>query len=212
MITEVYFDGEGVGDHDSRQKCPTQTKSYNLRAVGPGGESNQSVTVTVTQPSLTFTFSPTSGPAGSDVELSLSAPIAVTVYYEGRVLPKVVTDGGRTLRVTIPGDASSGYFELRWNGQSVRASQQFTVTPASTTLILHNNSGSIICYVHISESSQATWGDDQLGPSETVGSGSTRTWTIAPGTYDLRAQDCSQVDLGTEWSVNIVGTYHWYVQ
>ncbi len=210
-ISAVYFDGEGVGDHDSRQKCPTQTQSYNLRAVGPGGEANQSVNVTVTQPSLTFTFSPTSGPAGSDVELYLSAPIPVTVYFNGQALPKVVTNGGKTLRVTIPGNASSGYFELQWDSQSVSASEQFVVAPASATLILHNNTGSTVCYVYISEASQPTWGDDQLAPGEVVGAGSTRTWTITPGTYDLKAEDCSHNILDTEWSVNLVGTYHWYV-
>lgn len=50
VISAVYFEGEGVGDHDSRQRCPGQTKTFNLRAVGPGGEDTDSVTVTVTQP------------------------------------------------------------------------------------------------------------------------------------------------------------------
>ncbi|MBU0491012.1 MAG: DUF11 domain-containing protein [Chloroflexi bacterium] len=86
---------------------------------------------TVTPPPLTFTFSPQSGPAGSDVKLYLSAPVQpVTVYYNGQALPKKVLDGGKTLEVTIPGNAAgSGYFELQWNGQSVKASNPFTVTP-----------------------------------------------------------------------------------
>lgn len=55
VISAVYFDGEGVGDHDSRQKCPTQSRTYDLRAVGPGGEDTADVTVTVTQPQPTPT-------------------------------------------------------------------------------------------------------------------------------------------------------------
>ncbi|MBU0490864.1 MAG: hypothetical protein KKB13_03350 [Chloroflexi bacterium] len=93
-------------------------------------------------PPLTFTFSPQSGPAGSDVKLYLSAPVQpVTVYYNGQVLPKRVLDGGQTLEVTIPGNASgSGYFELQWDGQSVKASEPFTVTPppAQGDLILED--------------------------------------------------------------------------
>lgn len=49
VITAVYFDGEGVGDHDSRSDRPQQTTTYTLRAVGPGGETTRDVTVTVTQ-------------------------------------------------------------------------------------------------------------------------------------------------------------------
>jgi hypothetical protein len=49
-ISAVWLDGEGVGDHDHRDKCPDQTMTYTLRAVGPGGETTESVTVVVTQP------------------------------------------------------------------------------------------------------------------------------------------------------------------
>ncbi len=48
-ISEVYFDGEGVGDHDSRQRCPDTTTTYTLRAVGPGGETTSDATVSVTE-------------------------------------------------------------------------------------------------------------------------------------------------------------------
>lgn len=55
VISAVYFDGEGVGDHDSRQRCPAQSTTYDLRAVGPGGEDTANVAVTVTQPQPTQT-------------------------------------------------------------------------------------------------------------------------------------------------------------
>jgi hypothetical protein len=50
-VTEVYLDGEGVGGHDSRQRCPDSTTTYTLRALGPGGESTADATVEVTEPS-----------------------------------------------------------------------------------------------------------------------------------------------------------------
>jgi hypothetical protein len=49
-ISEVHFDGQGVGDHDSRQRCPDSTTTYTLRALGPGGETTAGATVNVTQP------------------------------------------------------------------------------------------------------------------------------------------------------------------
>lgn len=48
FISAVFFDGEGVGHDDSRQKCPTQTTSYQLVAQGPGGQTTANVTVSVT--------------------------------------------------------------------------------------------------------------------------------------------------------------------
>jgi hypothetical protein len=55
VISAVYLDGEGVGDHDSRPRQPQQTTTYTLRAVGPGGETTRDVTVTVTHPQPTPT-------------------------------------------------------------------------------------------------------------------------------------------------------------
>lgn len=46
--TAIYFDGEPVGHDDHRDRCPTATRDYELRAEGPGGQSTASVTVSVT--------------------------------------------------------------------------------------------------------------------------------------------------------------------
>jgi hypothetical protein len=50
VINSVWLDGEGVGDHDSRQRCPQATTAYILRAVGPGGETTATLQVPVTEP------------------------------------------------------------------------------------------------------------------------------------------------------------------
>lgn len=167
-------------------------------------------TPTEPPPPLSFTFSPTSGPVGSDVELYLSAAEQVEIYYEGRVLPKRVLAGGTTLRVTIPGDASSGYFELRWDGQSVRATQQFVVTPVAGALTLYNDSGQTVWYVYISPSTQSNWGDDWLGP-DVVASGSSYAFSVPPGQYDLKAEDADQNEIDVRWSVNLSGSYSWRI-
>jgi hypothetical protein len=122
-----------------------------------------------------------------------------------------VLDGGSRLRVTIPGDATSDYFELQYDGQSVRASQQFVVAAPSATLVLHNNSGQTIWYVYFSPTTQPTWGDDRLG-SDVVQSGATYTWTVDPGLYDLKAEGVDHNKLHVQYDANLTGTYHWYVQ
>lgn len=48
-LSGVWLDGEGVGDHDARDKCPSSTTTFTLVARSPGGEDTDSVTVTVTQ-------------------------------------------------------------------------------------------------------------------------------------------------------------------
>jgi hypothetical protein len=51
--TAIYFDGEGVTSPDSRDRCPPATRSFELRAEGPGGSDTESLTVVVIQPSPT---------------------------------------------------------------------------------------------------------------------------------------------------------------
>lgn len=73
VISAVYLDGGGVGDHDSSVECPQATTSYTLRAVGPGGETSATLTVNVTQPIPTP--ADTAGPSVSGIDESAD-PIA----------------------------------------------------------------------------------------------------------------------------------------
>jgi hypothetical protein len=89
---------------------------------------------------FSFSFNPKSGPVESEVILSLSEPRDVDVYYiepsvgqDGRQLlvkasDKKVFGGDKNITVLIPGNALDGFFELRWNGGKVRASEIFIVT------------------------------------------------------------------------------------
>jgi hypothetical protein len=51
--TAIYFDGEGVTSPDSRDRCPTATREFELRAEGYGGPVTARLTVVVIQPSPT---------------------------------------------------------------------------------------------------------------------------------------------------------------
>jgi len=67
--------------------------------------------------------------AGDEVTLRCSAPGRVEVYYNGRILPKVVKDSGQTIVLTVPGDATSGYFEVEWNGRRYRVNPMLNIVP-----------------------------------------------------------------------------------
>ena len=94
--TAIYFDGEGVTSPASMDVCPPATRDYQLRAVGPGGEDTESLTVVVIQPSPTpkdtqgppapSVVSPTGGIEVDcdDVELDwnpVTDPSGIDIYY-----------------------------------------------------------------------------------------------------------------------------------
>jgi hypothetical protein len=62
-VSAVWLDGDGVGDHDSRQRCPDATTTYTLLAEGPGGEDTATVRVKVTAPPSPTPTADTQGPA-----------------------------------------------------------------------------------------------------------------------------------------------------
>ena len=80
--------------------------------------------------SFTFTFSPTQARWGDgvDIQVPFSAE-SVTVYLNGMPLPKKLSEGGRTIRITIPSGAKTGYLELEREGERARASEPISINP-----------------------------------------------------------------------------------
>jgi hypothetical protein len=60
-------------------------------------------------------------------------------------------------------------------------------------------------YIYISSASSDSWGDDQLGSSETVAPGTTRSFTLNNDTYDVRIVD-EDGDEYIFWDVPVTGT------
>ncbi|MEL6271213.1 MAG: serine protease, partial [Chloroflexota bacterium] len=75
--------------------------------------------------------------------------------------------------------------------------------PANGTFTLFNESNSTICYVYISPTTAADWGDDQLGALETVNGGESREFRFAPGDYDMLLLDCDGETLQDSRSLNV---------
>jgi hypothetical protein len=58
-------------------------------------------------------------------------------------------------------------------------------------LTLVNDSPHTVCYVRMSPSTDNNWGDDWLGPRETIPSGGGRTFALMGGpAWDIRLQTC----------------------
>ena len=80
--------------------------------------------------SFTFTFNPLQARWGDQVEIQVPfSAESITVYLNGLPLPKRVNGGGRTIHVTIPSGAKTGYLELERDGTRARASERIVITP-----------------------------------------------------------------------------------
>ena len=83
--------------------------------------------------------------------------------------------------------------------------------PTGPPVRLINDGDETICYVYMSLSTEDTWGEVWLGDTEVVSTGDVRDFTMASGTYDLMAADCSNNEIDSRWGVNITGPYTWRV-
>lgn len=75
-------------------------------------------------------------------------------------------------------------------------------------LALFNNSGSDVCYVYISPTTSDAWGDDWLG-TDIVPDGTSYTFQVPIGSYDLLAEDCDESALAEEYGVSISKDTDW---
>ena len=82
-------------------------------------------------------------------------------------------------------------------------------TGRPATLTLANYSSQEICYVYISPTTDAEWGDDWLEAQETVLSGASRDFEVPAGSYDLLARDCDSNVLDEQYDVSVAGTLEW---
>ena len=71
-----------------------------------------------------------------------------------------------------------------------------------------NDTGSYsFYYVYISPATADSWGDDWLGSSETISPGTTRSFQVSNGTYDVMVED-EDGDTYTFWNVGVSGTVY----
>jgi hypothetical protein len=83
--------------------------------------------------------------------------------------------------------------------------------PGSATLTLVNQSSTDICYVYISPVTDAYWNDSWLDSGETISAGRSRVFDVPPDSYDLRADDCNQIEIDIVWGMAITGGETWAI-
>jgi hypothetical protein len=105
-----------------------KTARFRLESYGRSIESRLPFRVDVPKPPVEFTFHPETARRGGEVTLFLTPPRPnITVFYNGRPLPKKVLAGGRRIVITIPGDGRSGFFEIEFNEKRYRAKKRLRV-------------------------------------------------------------------------------------
>lgn len=76
-------------------------------------------------------------------------------------------------------------------------------------LTLKNDSGLTVCYVYISSTESDSWGDNWLAENEVIRSGSSRSFQVPEGSYDVRADDCENNLVAYQFEVNLAGQMTW---
>lgn len=76
-----------------------------------------------------------------------------------------------------------------------------------SALIMENQSSATLCYVRISPSQAQNWGSDKLGAEEVIPPGSTRTFQLISGNYDLQILNCDVEVLLEEYGLEISGDF-----
>lgn len=81
---------------------------------------------------------------------------------------------------------------------------------AGTVRIVNDTGGYDIWYIFISETSNDDWGDDWLDSDEILASGSSVSFNVPNGVYDIRLIDEDE-DEYIRWNVDVDGQYTWNV-
>ncbi|MDY6874988.1 MAG: hypothetical protein SWK90_02120 [Chloroflexota bacterium] len=80
----------------------------------------------------------------------------------------------------------------------------------TVALTLFNDSGWDVCYVYISPATSDTWGSDWLG-ADIVPDGTSYTFEVPVGSYDLLAEGCDEDALAEEYGVSISEDIDWLI-
>jgi uncharacterized protein YraI len=78
-----------------------------------------------------------------------------------------------------------------------------TPTPSDITLSIFNNTSFTIVYVYIALSSNPSWGNDQLGASDTIPIGGTYSWVFPPGVYDVKVENGVHTELESWYNLDL---------
>lgn len=98
-------------------------------------------------------------------------------------------------------------------GDEAKTSPTQEVTPDTSNVRLEvtNSTGQSICYIFISPSASESWGKDWLSTEKILETGQTAVFEVAPGQYDLRADDCDRRTVEERNDVDLTADTAWTV-
>ena len=129
---------------------------------------------------------------------------------------QVINSGTSFLFQGIPGgqydyralDCDQNVMSVHYGVQLV-GSMSWTVRDPTSTLTVINNSSYEICSLYASAVEDTVWGVNLFAEGTVLGSGQRQTVSIAPGTYDLRAEGCDETSYWEQRDVVIETAFEW---
>jgi hypothetical protein len=83
---------------------------------------------------------------------------------------------------------------------------------ANVRLLVENESGVELCYVHIAPVTQEEWGDDWMGDMENIPPDGQRMFFTEAGSYDLMVANCDDEILVEEYDVDLSSDLRWTIE
>jgi hypothetical protein len=148
--TAVSLDGAAVRSVDARQVCPQKTKTYRLRAEGPGGSVEKQVTIGVVQTAAITAVPDNKGPSISKVGVS---PVSIwdgsSCGETSATVSAGVTDPSGVASVTLFYRAANGQAQGQWLQKSMSpagGTYRATLGPADLAASLAAYGGGTVAY------------------------------------------------------------------
>lgn len=152
-----------------------------------------------------------------DYEVMLDGMIWSAIWFVDREL----SEAGSIINAVWAGGASGnwwaciyndsglpdGLFEIVLEVEGQALANESIFVSGSHPLVsftLQNQSSGSICFAYLSPSMAQNWGQDELGAQEIVYSGTSSTFSLASGEYDMLLMDCDGTRLAEEYEINVL--------
>lgn len=170
----------------------------------PGGNDPGSISITTITPTATITLTATSNKVWVSVSTATYCRLGPTeaypllgTLYVGQIAEAIGrNDYGDSLVIKLPDQPNVECW--LWQAYATVNGDKFSLpiiipppvpAPTMVTLTIKNNTAQPFCYVFFPLSSSSTWGPNQLEGTN-LAAGASRSWSIAPGVYDVNVEDC----------------------
>lgn len=160
--------------------------------------------------------------SGQDVCYLFISPSTESTWGDDALGSDILSSGDSMDFDLTPGDYDIMATDCSQNeiaseyGVSITRNTTWTVSPSAAPtgptvdLTVQNQSSEDICFLYVSPSTNGSWGDDKLG-SDTLNAGDSFVVSVPGGTYDLKAEFCSDTDPVEEYGVDLTSNQVWTI-